>query len=94
MSKTQGRSAEMATDDLDWEIVTAVADAKGVEPLELEERLYDVVDIDAIRDLFTGASDGATAIHGQVRFTLAQCEVRVDDRCEVSVVPPSNVAAD
>lgn len=83
----------MATDDLDWEIVTAVADAKGVEPLELEERLYDVVDIDAIRDLFR-ASDGSSAIHGQVRFTLAQCEVRVDDRCEVSVVPPSNIAAD
>jgi hypothetical protein len=95
MSQARNGGATTAGDeDIDWRIVSAVADAKGVEPLELDERLYDVVDPDAIYNLFAGHSGGASAIRGEVSFTLDRCQVTVYDDLTVDVRPLDDVAAD
>lgn len=51
-------------------IVEAVAEANGIEPLEMEAMLYDVVDPEALAQVI-GAIDGYTV------FQLAGCEVVV-----------------
>lgn len=69
-------------------IVAAVADAKGVDPLDLDQRLNDVVDPDALERLFRDAHPGEGRTSGHVAFTLADCEVTVSAVGTVTVVPP------
>lgn len=61
-------------------IVFAVGEAVGVDPLDLDERLYDVIDPDALDRLFTNGS-------GTVEFTVAGCQVTVHGDERVVVVP-------
>lgn len=70
-------------------VVSAVADAKGVDPLELEP-LYDVVDADAIDAIFS-ETDGSSSL--ELRFTMAGCEVVVGGAGDVSVTPPTRQSA-
>jgi hypothetical protein len=81
-------------DRLAHEIVTAVAEARGVDPLELDERLFDVVDPDALGDIFADRPSGAERRGGQVTFRLARCYVTIDGDRRVSVRPPEDVSAD
>jgi len=51
-------------------VVRAVAAAKDVDPMDLDERLYDCVDPDALDRLFP--------CEGTVTFTMAGCRVEVE----------------
>lgn len=66
-------------------VVSAVADAKGVDPLDLDP-LYDVVDGDALEAMFA-ARDGSSDL--EVRFSMAGCEVVVRAGGSVTVTPPT-----
>jgi hypothetical protein len=66
-------------------VVNAVADAKGVDPLELDP-LYDAVDPDALDSLF-GHHAGAGSSSVELSFTMARCEVLVRGAGEVVVTP-------
>lgn len=61
----------VTTDRLSTRIVDAVADAAGTDPLTLEPRLYDVVDVEALTTLV--GSDAAVAIE----FDYGGHDVRV-----------------
>lgn len=64
------------SESLSQTIVYAVAEAKGVDPVDLTERLYDCVDPDALDRLFdTGGHDAV----GSIVFTMAGCKVRVEN---------------
>ncbi len=52
------------------------------------EPLYDVVDPDALDDLFRPKADGTPRVRGAVTFTLDGCEVTVEGTGDVLVVPP------
>ncbi len=65
-------------DTLGMTIVEAVADATGVDPLDLEP-LYNVIDQEALVSLFQA---GAT---GEVRFSYHGCAVTVTADGAVSV---------
>jgi hypothetical protein len=65
-------------------VVSTVAQAKGVDPLELEP-LYNVVDPDALDSLFA-SNDGQSSM--ELCFEMAGCEVVVDGAGEVAVTPP------
>lgn len=82
------------TESIDTRIVEAVADAKGVEPLDLDERLYDVVDCDALSQLFSTSGTDVTPVRGRITFTLDSCQVTVYDDLSVDVGTPSNATAD
>lgn len=64
-------------------VVDALAEARGVSPLEMKEPLYDAVDPDALDNLFESGSD--TLKSGRVVFTTSGYEVTVTARDEVYV---------
>ncbi|WP_324663266.1 HalOD1 output domain-containing protein [Haloarcula sediminis] len=55
-------------------VVVAVAERNGVDPLDLDERLYDCIDPDALDALFTSSGQNAC---GTVQFVMAGCHVEV-----------------
>lgn len=63
-------------------VVEAVAEAKGVSPLALEQPLYEVVDPDALDALFAG-SGGTVAC---LRFTYQGYAVEIAGDGEISLV--------
>lgn len=66
-------------------VVTAVAEAKGVDPLDLEP-LYNVVDPDALNAMYR-PSGSAPSTDVEVSFSMAGCEVVVHADGEVVVTP-------
>jgi len=62
------------------EVTTAIADAEGVEPSELDYRLYDYVDPDAIEQLASGPQNSWT-----LTFSVPNHEVTVTDDGRVLV---------
>ena len=68
-------------------VVTAVADAKGVDPLDLDP-LYDAIDPDALDSLFS-TSPGASASPTELRFEMGNCEVVVREGGTVTVTSPA-----
>jgi|GEM_PF-1996201 hypothetical protein len=70
------------TEPLSHAAVVAVADANGVDPLDLDERLYDCIDPDALDALFTPTGTGAC---GTVQFVMAGCHVEVSAERRVTV---------
>lgn len=72
-------------------VVTAVADARDVDSLELPP-LFDVINPDALDQLFDhGLSDGTNG-PGRVVFMFAGCEVEVHSDGEVTVTAPNKRA--
>lgn len=65
---------QSAAISLSSKIVSEVAEFKDVDPLGIETPLYEVVDPDALDDLFTARS-GPRA--GSVEFAYAGCRVLV-----------------
>lgn len=90
-----GRSTERnatgrpsATEDsISERVITAVADARSVDPLELTP-LYDVVDPDALERLFQTPPTGTDRSPGRVVFTMDGCEIVVHSDGEVDVTAP------
>lgn len=68
-------------------VITAVAEAKGVDPLELDP-LYTVVDPDALNSMFR-PSVGSPPTSLELRFSMAGCQVVVHGDGEVAVTPPA-----
>ncbi|MFC7096825.1 HalOD1 output domain-containing protein [Halobaculum marinum] len=73
-----------AEDDICLAVISAVAEARGVRPTELDAPLYDAVDPDALQRLFPcdGQESGADV---SVQFTWAGCSVSVYGPGHVSV---------
>lgn len=72
---------------LSTSVVEAVATALGTDPLSLDERLYDVLDPDALDRLFEGG--GEETGPRTLSFELANCSVTVhgDGRIVVRRAP-------
>lgn len=63
------------TGALSTTVVTAVAEAAGVDPLEIGTPLYECIDPEALDDLFGDKHDGTTRGGGRVVFTLLDFDV-------------------
>jgi len=70
-----------ATEPLSHAVVVTVAELNGVDPLELNERLYDCIDPDALDALFASGDDAC----GTVQFLMAGCHVEVSADRRVTV---------
>jgi hypothetical protein len=66
-------------------VVEALAEAKGVSPLDIEEPLYEAVDPDALDQLLS--SNGSTLENGRVEFSVSgfHVTITVDDDLFVCV---------
>lgn len=68
-------------DDLVVRIVTAIADAKGVEPTKLDGRLYDEVDVEALDRVFPAGTH-----RGHVEFEAMGVRLRLSASGELTVL--------
>lgn len=68
------------------EVVLAVAEATDTDPTELEP-LYDVVDPDALDQLFQPHLNGTQRIGGRVIFSMDGCEVTIHANGDVVATP-------
>lgn len=66
------------------EIVEGVAAREGIDPLDLDEKLYDVIDADALDALTRGASDRRPQ-EMLIEFTYYGYSVTVDGAGEVTI---------
>jgi hypothetical protein len=73
---SQVQTAAEATHDISEAVVLAVAEAKGVDPLELTPPLYDVIDPDALEHIFTPIST-ENRMKAQVSFVYTGYKVTV-----------------
>lgn len=65
------------TDNPAITVVEAVAEANDVDPLELDVRLYDVIDTDALNRLFESRRTTIGSPPVDVTFSMAGCDVSV-----------------
>lgn len=64
----------------------AVAESRGVDPADVDERLADVVDPDRLESFVRlGASNGS--VSGAVEFDFSGCRVRVTCEGDIEVRP-------
>jgi hypothetical protein len=78
--KPQSHSADSAHEA----VIHAVADARGVSPLELETPLFEVIEPDALDRLVDSGTPGLT-----ITFEYEDCIVTVDGENDVTVDPVS-----
>lgn len=78
-----------AEDSLAVEVMEAVASAKGVDVMALETTLYEVVDPDALEQLFAPLADGTPRAGGKLVLEIAGCEVVVEATGNVTVSRPA-----
>lgn len=79
-------SKEGRPQHLSQTVVSAVAAALGVDPVDLDTPLYDVLDPDALDRLFDGVGR-----RGSIEFTFCGCWVRAEASGDVRVDPsPAN----
>lgn len=71
--------------DISETVVLTVAEAVGVDPLELDP-LYDIIDPDALNSLFR-PSVGSPPTTMTLQFSMAGCDVEVHGDGEVIVTP-------
>ena len=74
-------SSHSVKKSLSMVVIEAVADQRGVEPLELPEKLYDVIDPESLDSLFTSG----TMTDGTVSFSFCGHRVTVTADGDVSV---------
>jgi len=63
-------------DNLCWNIVTTVADERGIEPDRIDDRLYDVLDVESLARLVEQAQR-TDSMDLSVSFRMAGCFVTV-----------------
>lgn len=85
MSDTQLKSRTV--ESLSGEVLDRVAACKNTEPTELEPPLYEVIDPDALDEIFTPKRNGRARTGGQVRFTYCGYEIQVTSNGEVRAEP-------
>ncbi|WP_226012265.1 HalOD1 output domain-containing protein [Halomicrobium salinisoli] len=73
-------------ESLSQAVVHTLAHVRGVEPTNLDVRLFDAVDPDALDDLFAPA-DGASERSGSVAFEIAGCRIEIHGTSRVLVTP-------
>ncbi|WP_135822856.1 HalOD1 output domain-containing protein [Halostella litorea] len=78
----------MRNESITETVVWAVAEAKGVDPLDLDAPLYDSVDPDALQRILD-----AESFEGQIGFSLAGCDVTVHHDGRVVVAGGAEAAA-
>ena len=69
---------------LSTKITTAVAEREGVDPLQLDEPLYDVIDVSALESMVESAGDRDGSAF-EVSFTYHGYDVTIDAAGDVHV---------
>lgn len=76
-----------SADDICWDIVTAIAEERGIDRRDVEDRLYDIIDTEALGRLARQSAE-SDDISLSVSFRAAECYVTVTDGGEVRANHP------
>lgn len=71
---TTGVVQRKLTDQPSEDVIFAVSEISGVDPLDFDQRLHDVIDPDALDDLTDWSGD----VEVSVSFTFESCTVAID----------------
>ncbi|WP_101295319.1 HalOD1 output domain-containing protein [Halegenticoccus soli] len=71
-------------------VVEAIAEMEGVDPIDLGPVLYDVVDADALDQLFSDPFRGSSPIDGRLELVVAGYVVTVRSDGTVTVRSPND----
>lgn len=82
-------TAQPDYDAVSQRVVDAVAAARDVDPLDVQP-LYDVIDPDALEQLFTATHSSGRTDPARVVFTLDGCEVTVHSDGTIDVSAPND----
>lgn len=85
MSQAQTSTAHV--DDVICKIVDQVAEAEGVDPVELTPPLFEIIDVDALSRLFD-PTPTTGQMGGRVTFSYKGYEITVQDDDVVEVASP------
>jgi len=80
----QSKAATASVCDVSNKVVQKVAEAKNVDPLEVTPPLYEVIDSDALDQIFRNAPPGSRT-GARVSFSYNECEVTVYNDGSVSI---------
>lgn len=78
-------SVGAAPESIALAVVEAIAEREAVDPIDLDRPLYDVVDPDALENLFRVDHAGRPVGRGHVTFAYGDYLVRVSSDREISV---------
>lgn len=67
-----------SVDDLCWNIVTAIAEERDIDPCDVDDRLNDIIDSHALGSL-AQQSEASDDMSLSVSFRMADCYVTVTD---------------
>lgn len=86
-SSTQSNRYTCYADEeqLSTAVVMALADVVGGDPAEIGVPLYEVIDPDALDNLFSDKHDGSPRTGGKVVFTILDYEVTVQSYGQVVI---------
>lgn len=73
--------AEPSSESLSTKVVTEVAEAKGISPMDIQPPLHDTIDPSALDTLFANKASRV----GRISFNYNGCEVTVESSGEVNV---------
>ncbi|SIR82806.1 HalOD1 output domain-containing protein [Natronorubrum thiooxidans] len=73
-----------------FDVIAAVAEQEGVDPMEIEppeyDALYDVINPEALDMLFAPREDGSKRANGSVEFPFCGYQIIVDSSGKVEAV--------
>lgn len=75
----------MSSPSLGTTIVERIADRESVDPLDMDQRLYDVVDVEALADLVHSSNGDSPKNDVTVWFTFHGYTVTVESGGDVSI---------
>lgn len=86
-------SVEAAPESIALAVVEAIAEREAVDPIDLDRPLYDVIDPDALENLFRVDAAGRSICSGHVTFAYGDYLVRVSSDREISVFGRGDVGS-
>lgn len=83
--RSHGSSNEMPV-SMTSRVVVAIADKIGVDPLQLDPPLYEVIDLDALEALFPAPDASGRSTVESLEFTYQDCRVLINGDASVEVL--------
>ncbi|QFU83832.1 HalOD1 output domain-containing protein [Natronorubrum aibiense] len=89
------RSDTTGMHSVSFDVIAAVAEKEGVDPMDIEppeyDALYEAINPEALDALFAPREDGSQRANGRVEFPFCGYQIIVDSNGEVTAVDRDDV---
>lgn len=92
MDHSPGQSQDQTgSEPISTTVIEAIAEHKSVDPMALEQPLYDVIDPDALDAFLAGSGVSGNSCRRHVEFSYDGCTVRVSEDRSIDVTSNSRL---